>query len=118
MPKTTKKTETTNRRSNDAPIGLRLLFSAVRDKNDTTALPVLDARHSLPVAKAIVANMHAAEPADRVDRILDAVPFMFGEPRLEVEDSSEPSHVADAAFRIGVATAWLVMQSIRGEVAR
>src|SRR5687768_7787899 len=104
----TRKMKTTTRRSSEAPLSLRLLFAALKEKDLNIHGVKKHANVTLPMAQAIVYGLYNV-PDFRISRVLkDATRKLFANP----EDPQEPSTVADAAFHVGVATAWVVMQEM------
>ena len=115
----TKKTAKTSRprivargsRPGAPPFGLMLLFSMVRDPHTTQVAATLEAQRALPLALSLIDRLHSLEEREAAGILPEDVEPMFG---CELDDPEEPSHVADASFRIGLATAWALIQGMQG----
>ena len=114
-PKTTTRTKTPKRTTakTQAPFGLTLLFSMVRDYGETQDASTMYAARAFPIALKLIERAHDVDEDSLMPILLESVTPMFD--NVDLEDPTEPSHVADAAFRIGIATAWVLMRGLSAD---
>jgi hypothetical protein len=84
------------------PKGLRLFFRLVRDPDDMQIAAVMDANRAYPVAQEIIRRSFQDVEAqeETVHVLMASVEHMFGRTLPEDDWITEPSHVADAAYRM------------------
>ncbi len=121
--KTTRRSKTTTTRSTktakraEAPLGLMLLFSMVRDPYTTQLVSQSDARRAFPIAKRLIKRLHSLPEREVSGLVQEYIDPMFGFKLDEGEKGQPELVVADAAFRIGLATAWTLMQGLNSQEA-